>query len=153
MLTCVLRALLIVKLETPMSYLPLSTPAMIVSKPAGWYTTLTPSFCATALNRSTSMPSTVLPSAFRNSLGAYVASVPTTILPADLTLAGSLAARAASTLWDAAGVLPEVVGVDRELEPQALRARPTIAAPAVNVTTGRRRRAIRGIPSTEAGLA
>src|ERR1035437_7914897 len=133
MLTCVLRALLMVKLETPMSYLPLSTPAMIVSKPAGWYTTLTPSFWATALNRSTSLPST--------------------ILPADLTLAGSLAARAASTLWDADGVLPEVVGVDRELEPQALRARPTIAAPVVSVTTVGRRLAIGSIPSTEAGLA
>src|SRR5665647_1877008 len=99
MLTCFLRSGLMVKLETPTSYLPLSTPRMIESN-----------------------------------------------------LAGSLATRAGSAACDAAGVLPEVVGVDSELEPQALRARPTIAAPAVRVTTGERRLAIRSIPSTEAGL-
>src|SRR5665811_1583342 len=80
------------------------------------------------------------------------AAVATTIWAAVLILAGSLATRAGSAACDAAGVLPEVVGVDSELEPQALRARPTIAAPAVRVTTGERRLAIRSIPSTEAGL-
>jgi len=70
MLACVLRLSLMVKLETPMSNLPLSTPMMIESKLAGCHSTVTPNFWATALNRSTSQPLTVLPSASRNSLGA-----------------------------------------------------------------------------------
>jgi hypothetical protein len=68
-------------------------------------------------------------------------------LRALLILAGSAAAIAALTDWDAAGALVEVAEVDSELDPQALRARPMIAAPAVSVTTGVRRLAIRGIPS------
>jgi hypothetical protein len=43
-------------------------------------------------------------------------------------------------------------GVDSELVPQALRASPTMAAPAVSVIAGERRLAIRSIPSTEAEL-
>jgi hypothetical protein len=63
-----------------------------------------------------------------------------------------MAARAASTDWVATVALLELVGVDSELEPQALRAKPTIAAPAVSVSTGERRLAIRSNPSTELKL-
>ena len=53
-----------------MSYLPLLTPRMIESKPVGTHSVLTPNLAATASNRSTSMPMTVLPSVSRNSFGA-----------------------------------------------------------------------------------
>jgi len=43
--------------------------ALMVSKLAGCHSVSTPSFPATALNTSTSMPCTVLPSAARNSFG------------------------------------------------------------------------------------
>src|SRR4029453_12600694 len=83
-----LRLSLMVNEETPTSYLPLVTPAMIVSKPAGCQATVTPNFCATASNTSTSMPTTLLPPC-RNSFGGYVASTPTTILPAEAAFGGS----------------------------------------------------------------
>src|SRR5664279_4922075 len=72
-----------------------------------------------------------------------------TIWPADLTLAGSLATRAGSTAWAVAATVLEGLEVVSELEPQALSAIPTIAAPAVTVITGERRLAIRSFPSTE----
>ena len=75
-------------------------------------------------------------------MGGYSALMPTTIWPAALILAGSLATRAGSAAWVAAFVVL-AEGVDNELEPQALRARPTIAAPAVSVIAGERCRAIR----------
>src|SRR3954447_15996021 len=116
MLTCCLRLSLMVNDETPTSYLPPWTPVMMVSKPAGCHWTVTPNFCATALNRSTSMPTTVFPPC-RNSFGRYVASTPTTILPADLIFAGSeplrsgplLAGALEEALDDELGVLPSRV--------------------------------------------
>src|SRR5215217_3798824 len=59
MLTCCLRLSLIVNDEMPMSYLPPWTPVMMVSNPAGCQSTVTPNFAATALNRSTSTPTTI----------------------------------------------------------------------------------------------
>ena len=49
MLACFLRSALMVKLETPMSYLPLWTPRMIESKPAGTHSVLRPNLAMTAL--------------------------------------------------------------------------------------------------------
>ncbi len=53
-----------------MSNLPPVTPRMIESKLDGTYSAVTPNLAATASNRSTSKPSTVLPSAASISLGA-----------------------------------------------------------------------------------
>ncbi len=53
-----------------MSYFLPWTPVMIEAKSAGCHSVLTPNLAATALNRSTSKPCTVLPSPARNSLGA-----------------------------------------------------------------------------------
>ena len=92
----------------PASYLPDCTPGMMSSNFADCHSVFRPSFCATALNRSTSKPITVLPSVSRNSLGAYVESVPMMILPADLIDAGTLAASAVSTEVVTAGAPPEV---------------------------------------------
>src|SRR6266508_4785148 len=92
MFTCCLRLALMVNEDTPMSYLPPWTPVMMVSKRAGLYSTVTPNYAATALKMSTSMPTAVLPPC-RNSFGGYVESVPTTILPAALILAGRAALR------------------------------------------------------------
>src|SRR6478735_6927034 len=143
MLTCFLRSGLMVKLETPTSYLPPVTPRMIESKPAGTHSVLRPSLAATALKTSTSKPSTVLPSPASISLGAYVGSVPMTILPADFSLAGTLAARAWSTPPPAAvpaGVLPAPGEVDSEFEPQAERVRPAATKPETAMRDMRRMR-------------
>ncbi len=70
MLACFSRVPLTVNDETPISYLPDETPGMIASNGAGVNDALSPSLAATALNRSTSNPITVLPSLSRNSLGA-----------------------------------------------------------------------------------
>src|SRR4051812_15004284 len=90
------RSLLIVKEETPTSYFCDPTPAMIESNDAVSNLAFRPSFCATRVNRSTSKPSIVVPSAARNSLGAYVVSLPTVRTPSDLMLDGTLAASAES---------------------------------------------------------
>jgi hypothetical protein len=63
-----------------------------------------------------------------------------------------MAFRAASADWVVAAAVLLAVGVDSELVPQALRASPTMAAPAVSVIAGVRRLAIRSIPSTDAEL-
>src|SRR3954447_8544649 len=94
------RSGLIVKEETPTVYLPELTPGMMLSNVADCHSVVRPSFAATALNRSTSKPITVLPSVSTYSLGAYVESVPMVSLPADLIAAGTLAASAASTAVD-----------------------------------------------------
>ena len=70
MFACCMRSGLIVNEETPTSYLPEPTPAMIESNDAVWKSASRPSFCATALNRSTSKPTIVSPSLSMNSLGA-----------------------------------------------------------------------------------
>ncbi len=93
MLACFNRSGLTVNDETPTVYFPDSTPAMIVPKSADWYFAVSPSFDITALNRSMSKPSTVLPSPARNSLGAYDESVPTVTTPALRIAAGTLAAK------------------------------------------------------------
>src|SRR5919112_5383981 len=122
MLTCFLRSSLMVNDETPTSYLPVFTPVMIESKLDETNCTSTPNFWPTALNRSTSKPCTVLPSPARNSLGAYEASVPTTIFLAVRIFAGSLSAR---PLWAVAEATEDELGPepasDSELEPQAVR--------------------------------
>src|SRR5688500_4802068 len=130
MLTCFLRSSLMVNDETPTSYLPEDTPRMMVSNPAFWNSAFRPSLAATALNRSTSMPTTVFPSSSRNSLGAYDASDPTTILPADLIFSGTLAARAGSTdplLVELVEDELEVLEPSSVSDPQADRARPAVA--------------------------
>ena len=53
-----------------MSYFLPLTPVMMQAKFAGCHSVLTPNLAATALNTSTSMPWTVLPSPARNSFGA-----------------------------------------------------------------------------------
>src|SRR4030095_386370 len=105
MLTCCLRSSLMVNDDTPNSYLPDWRPGMMSANLDGWYSVFRPSLAATALNRSTSQPTTVLPSGSRNSFGAYSALIPTRILPSDLTSAGTLAASASSTAG-AAAVVP-----------------------------------------------
>src|SRR5690349_14258739 len=125
MLTAFLRSGLMVNEETPTSYLPEVTPRMMVSKPAFWNWALRPSLAATALKRSTSMPTMVLPSVSMNSLGAYDASEPTRIVPLSLIFCGTLAARAESTeaLVELELELEELELLPpRVSEPQALRA-------------------------------
>jgi hypothetical protein len=56
--------------DTPASYLPDWTPGMMSANLEGCHSVCRPSLAATALNRSTSKPTTVLPSVSRNSLGA-----------------------------------------------------------------------------------
>ena len=72
------------------------------------------------------MPLTVVPSEARNSLGAYDASTPTTILPADLILAGTMAASAAALV--SLGTADEAVAspLESELLPHALS--PSVSA-------------------------
>src|SRR3712207_1485290 len=111
-----MRSALMVNDETPMLYFLLVTPGMMLSNEADCHSVARPSFCATALNRSTSTPLTVLPSASRNSFGAYVESVPMMIFPADLIAAGTLSASAVSAEADGTGV-PEPVSLDSS--PQA----------------------------------
>src|SRR4051794_32598732 len=103
MVTCLRRSGLMVNDETPTLYLPVPTPGMMLSNVADCHCVVRPSLPATALKRSTSKPITVLPSASRNSLGAYVESVPMTSLPADLMSAGTFAASALSTDDEGAG--------------------------------------------------
>src|SRR5919199_6183265 len=120
MLTCFGRWGLMVKDETPTLYLPVPTPGMMLSNVADCHWVVNPSLPATALNRSTSKPITVLPSVSRNSLGAYVESVPMTSLPADLIWDGTFAASAASA--DAEGAEPPAEPVPvppPDSEPQA----------------------------------
>src|SRR5262245_8880224 len=100
MLACFIRSALMVNEDTPALYLPDATPVMMESNFADCHSVLRPSLAATALNRSTSKPWTVLSSEARNSLGAYVESVPIMIFPADLMDAGTFAASFESTLTD-----------------------------------------------------
>src|ERR687886_1308721 len=106
MLTCASRSLLMVNDETPTSYFCELTPAMIESNDAVSNLALRPSFCATRPNRSTSKPWIVVPSAARNSLGAYVVSLPTVITPSALMLAGTLAARPGAAATDDGALAP-----------------------------------------------
>src|SRR4051794_19000412 len=111
------RSGLIVKEETPASYFPELTPAMIESNGAVAKSAFRPSLAATRSNRSTSKPSMVVPSAARNSLGAYVVSLPTEMVPSAETAAGTFAARAGSaeTLGSGVPELPEPPEDDDEL--------------------------------------
>jgi hypothetical protein len=96
---------------------------MMVSNVALSNTTCTPRTWPMALPRSTSMPWIVVLSSAKNSFGAYEASVATMILPADLILAGSSAASAASA--DRAGA---VVAVEPPAESLFLVLLPQAAA-------------------------
>src|SRR6266545_1967340 len=95
---------------------------MISSKSTAFHCVFTPSFPATALNRSTSNPATVLSGA-RNSLGSYRGSVATVSAPADRIGPGTCAASAVSTVVDGAGA----VGALRSLlvQPAVAAARTT----------------------------
>src|SRR6266508_2549166 len=73
MLTCCLRSSLMVNDETPTSYFPDSTPGMIASNLADVHWVVRPSLAATALNRSTSKPMSILPSAL-TAAGTFAAS-------------------------------------------------------------------------------
>ena len=121
MLTCFFRSGLIVNELTPTSYLPESTPRMIESNGALTNFASRPSFVATAVKRSTSMPSTVLPSSPRNSFGAYEASEPMASVPFSLISAGTLSARAwsASTLTDSVAEEADSPASSRVSEPHA----------------------------------
>src|SRR4051794_11624824 len=112
------RSLLIVKEETPAPYFLLFTPGMMLSNEADCHWVVRPSFWATALNRSTSKPMTVLPSVSRNSLGAYVESVPMTSLPAAWTSAGTWWARLVAAEALATGAEPAPLP-SPDSEPQA----------------------------------
>src|SRR3954451_19849975 len=83
--------------ETPISNLPEPTFWMRVSNGAVTHFVFSPSFAAIASKRSTSQPTTVLPSASRHSLGASVESTPTVIVPSLLTDAGTCPASWEST--------------------------------------------------------
>src|SRR3954464_5809464 len=120
MVASFIRSAFTVNDETTTLYFLLATPGMMLSKVADCHSAFRPSLPATALNRSTSKPMTVLPSASRNSLGAYDESVPLTSLPADLMSAGTFAASAASTAVLADGAEPALVpGSSPDSEPQA----------------------------------
>src|SRR4051794_234063 len=119
MVTCFSRVGLTVNEDTPTLYLPVLTPGMMPSNDADCHSVFRPSLPATALNRSTSKPFTVLPSVSRNSLGAYVESVPMVSLPADLMFAGTLAASAVSTDEDGAGAEPVPVPLSFDSPPHA----------------------------------
>src|SRR3954463_7255955 len=122
------RSGLMVKLETPTSYLPEPTPAMIESNGAVSNLASSPSFSATRVNRSTSKPTIVEPSSPMNSAGAYVVSLPTAITPSDAIAPGTPAARAwsAVTLGSGDDVLPLAPAAppleSDELSPQPLSA-------------------------------
>src|SRR5512139_13912 len=122
------RSGLIVKEDTPISYFPDCMLGMRLGNGAETYFVLSPSFAATALNRSMSKPTTVLPSAARNSLGAYVESVPTVIVPSDEMPAGTIAASAVS--FEVVGVAPVFVSAVLESPPQATSTRAARAATA-----------------------
>src|SRR3954449_11292444 len=132
------RSAFTVNEETPTVYFLLATPGMMLSNEADCHSVVRPSLPATALNRSTSKPMTVLPSVSRYSLGAYDESVPTMIFPADLSAAGTFAASALSTADDAAGEPPpDPVSVPLDSLPQA--ASDTVkAAAAATPSTARR---------------
>src|SRR3954467_718730 len=73
---------------------------MMLSKVDPWYSTLRPSFSVTALNRSMSKP-TMSSLASRNSLGAYVGSVPTLMVPLLAISSGTSLARSSSCFTEA----------------------------------------------------
>src|SRR4030095_7608513 len=56
MVTCCVRASLMVNDDTPNSYLPDWRPGMMASNLAGWYSVFRPSLAATALDRSRFQP-------------------------------------------------------------------------------------------------
>ena len=77
-----------------MPYLPATIPGMMVSNVALTSLALRPSVCAMASERSASMPTMVVPSGAKNSLGGYEASRATVSVPADFTEDGTAAASA-----------------------------------------------------------
>ena len=125
MSTVCTRSGLIENDDMPSSYFPPWMPGMMPGKALFWNSAVSPSFCATAVPRSTSMPMIVVPSGAVNSFGGYEASVPNTILPSAATLCGTFAASASSfvgagSALDAAA--PADVG--RGGRPAAVAARP-----------------------------
>ena len=76
-------------------------------------------------------------------MGAYDASTPTTILPADLILAGSLAASAAALVSVGAGAeLVLLSPLERELLPQPARTRDSPVTAAQRASGADARRAV-----------
>src|SRR5512139_3166734 len=127
------RSGLIVKEDTPISYFPDCMLGMRLGNGAETYFVLSPSFAATALNRSMSKPTTVLPSAARNSLGAYVESVPTVMVPSDEMPAGTIAASAVSfeVVGDAPAFVSAVASPPQAASTRAARAATAAARAAV----------------------
>src|SRR3954452_2687458 len=91
------RSARMVNEETPASNFPDPTFWVGGSNAAVLHSVVRPSLAATASNRSTSKPMTVLPSVSRYSFGGYVESVPIEMTPSLLMSAGTLLASALST--------------------------------------------------------
>src|SRR3954451_5368703 len=145
MVTCFSRWGLTVNEDTPTLYFPVPTPGMMLLNDADCHSVFRPSLAATALNSSTSKPFTVLPSVSRNSLGAYVESVPMVSFPADLMSAGTFAARALSTDDDGVGAEPVPVPLlSFDSPPHAASATVMVAA-AITPRTARRARELRNM--------
>src|SRR5919199_22969 len=149
---------LMVNEETPTSYRPEPTPAMIESNGAVSNCASRPSFCATSSNRSTSKPMIVWPSSARNSLGAYVLSLPTVITPSSATAGGTRAASASSAATLGSGSLvaaappapvlpPAPLSPESPPQPARTRVRPATAATAARPRRVRDR-STTGSPST-----
>src|ERR671932_1402995 len=157
MVACWRRSGLMVNEETPTSYRPEPTPAMIESNGAVSNCASRPSFCATSSNRSTSKPMIVWPSSARNSLGAYVLSLPTVITPSSATAGGTRAASASSAATLGSGSLvaappapvlpPAPVSPESPPQPARTRVRPAAAATAARPRRVRDR-STTGSPST-----
>src|SRR3954471_12625012 len=141
MFACCRRSALMVNDETPASYLPEPTPAMMESKGAVSNCAFRPSFCATRVNRSTSKPTIVLPSSAMNSAGGDVVSLPTLRTPSEAIAAGTFALRASSadtlgSAWVAALLLDEL-SEDPPPQPATMRVTPARAARAARRDTER----------------
>jgi hypothetical protein len=91
--------------DMPSSYFLAAMPGRMPSNALFWNSTSSPSFWPTAFPRSTSIPMIVVPSVSTNSLGAYDASEPTTILPSDATSDGTSLASASSFCTAGAGLV------------------------------------------------
>ena len=124
MSTCFSRSALSVNDDMPSSYFLAAMPGRMPSNALFWNSTSRPSFWPTALPRSTSMPMIVVPSASTNSLGAYDASEPTTILPSDAMSDGTSLASASSFCTAGAGLVLAAAGAGRRCAAAAVTARP-----------------------------
>ena len=110
---------------------------MMPGKALFWNSAVSPSFCATAVPRSTSIPTIVVPSGAVNSFGGYDASVPNTILPSADTLCGTFAASASSLVGVGIALLaaaPADVGAADEPLPSPPEPHPASTASAAHAS-------------------